>query len=133
MSLHAFWLTSSIGYQIAQVRVVFSIPDNVAEYLRIGPTSANPLPPYLAYVEWFTTFKQKKEPAIDMWLVSHAKTETGERQSEVVRLDSIIRSCHLLPIWGSRANLSWTRANILEQCSHFYLNDCLDSHCYKIL
>lgn len=65
-----------------------------------------------------------------MYEVQHAVDHAGTRLGSVVRLGAIRRSCHLVPKWGTKANLAWTNDNILDLCSTFYVNDFLDRDLY---
>ncbi|KAI0673307.1 hypothetical protein C8Q78DRAFT_941151, partial [Trametes maxima] len=52
----------------------------------------------LAYVEWFTSFTAV-DSATGMYVVSPS-TRRHERNVSVIPLTYIVRSCHLIPVWG---------------------------------
>ena len=103
------------GYRVAQIRVLFSIPDRFSRILfQDGVT----IPPYLAYVEWFTPFTHAPLLGHRMYKVSRA-FKNNERHSSVIPLDNIKRSVMLFPIFGPVAPREWTSDNVLELCTHF--------------
>ena len=65
-------LNSAIGYRVAQVRVIFTLPKNEVDRL-FGTKDA---PRYLAYVHWFTPFSQPNATH-GMYRVSHASVVHG--------------------------------------------------------
>ncbi|KAI0669728.1 hypothetical protein C8Q78DRAFT_948245, partial [Trametes maxima] len=50
----------------------------------------------LAYVEWFTPFNTV-DSATGMYVIAPS---TRQRERPVLPLTHIIRSCHLIPVWG---------------------------------
>src|ERR1700709_1095673 len=48
--------------------------------------------------------------------------------AEVVEVDSLLRTCQLVPRFGRRANraLAWTSSNIIDRCDHFLINKFID-------
>ncbi|KAG8947757.1 hypothetical protein FRC03_000937 [Tulasnella sp. 419] len=111
------------GYRVVQVRAMFTVPKNLANY-----------PHPLAYVEYFTNFTREPNQRIKLLEVSRVISHVNhKRQSGVIRLDSIYRSCHLIPKFGKRIDPRWEAETVLEQCNNFYVNDFLDLHSYNIL
>ena len=54
-------LSLDVGYQVAQVCVVFSLPKHVRAALFIEKEDRSldvTIPPHMAYVEWFTLFSR---------------------------------------------------------------------------
>ncbi|KAJ7904837.1 hypothetical protein B0H13DRAFT_1560782, partial [Mycena leptocephala] len=91
-----FFLTSSsTGYRIAQIGVVFTIPDRLAE--RIFPPNIVP-PKYLAYVEWFSAFKPQPEQHL-MYNVTRC-VRNGDRFASIIPVTNIRPSIHLFPKFG---------------------------------
>ncbi|EKM48018.1 uncharacterized protein PHACADRAFT_55864, partial [Phanerochaete carnosa HHB-10118-sp] len=66
----------------------------------------------LAYVEWFTPL-QVRDLKLGMYSVARS-TVSQKRRTSVISVDQIIRTCHLLPIFGKRVDLTWSPVNILE-------------------
>jgi hypothetical protein len=101
---------------VAQLRVIFTLP----EHLR-HPRLHNKL----AYVEWFTPFRAP-HPDSGLFPVSRASQNNGP-VSEVIPVDSIVSSCHLIPKFGTKFHPSkWDSGNVLEECKSFFLNKYLN-------
>lgn len=124
-------LTRSLGYQIGRVRVIFALPDDVAQQLEIDSNSSNTVPPYLAYVEWFTGLQNGVNPNHRMFSVKQKlSSATGKRIASVIPLSDIRRSVHLLPKFGPVTPRGWTSENVLDMCKTFYVNCFTDRHLY---
>lgn len=129
MNLHPVWSLNSnnscIGPpRVAQLRVLFTLPSTIDD-------SSNP--PLLAYVEWFTPFRRtKRNRGTFLYKVSCVYDDQGNYQAEVIPADSIIRSCHLLPVFGKIGERSpfWKSDNVLDRCEHFFFNEFLDLHTF---
>ncbi|EPQ57716.1 hypothetical protein GLOTRDRAFT_36697 [Gloeophyllum trabeum ATCC 11539] len=105
------------GLQVAQVRLLFRLP----EQLRYRGTEDCPL----AYIEWFTPFTAR-DAVMLTHSVSRSTRRGGQPNAEIIRMDRIVRSCHLVPKFGTKVNSRWTADNVLEECKTFYLNRWLD-------
>ncbi|EIN09278.1 hypothetical protein PUNSTDRAFT_113700 [Punctularia strigosozonata HHB-11173 SS5] len=113
-------------FRVAQLRVVFQVPKKwwSATFLpHISP------PEYLAYVEWFTPFR-RPHPVHGMYQVARS-VEQGVRQAEVVPLDCIEQSVHLIPKFGPKTSRQWTSNNVLDTATAFYVNCFKSSYVYK--
>ncbi|KAJ7083270.1 hypothetical protein C8R43DRAFT_1092761 [Mycena crocata] len=110
------------GYHIGQVRVVFSLPDRVLGHMFPGPKP----PKHLAYIEWFSKFPNSPDPNHGMYKISRPEECTGS----IIPVANIRRSIHLFPQFGPVAPRGWTRENILELCTKFYVNPWSDRHTY---
>lgn len=60
-----------------------------------------------------------------------------QRESAIVELSSLRRSCHLFPrfppgkkVADSEA-IAWTSENILEKCDTFFVNNFVDMHAFQ--
>ncbi len=62
-----------------------------------------------------------------MFKVSHS-TRSFRRNASIIPVTQIIRSCHLLPTWGKRVDPMWTSKNVLDKCTHFFVNPYLRHH-----
>ncbi|KAI1783377.1 hypothetical protein LXA43DRAFT_1133211 [Ganoderma leucocontextum] len=121
------WLNLSSGMRIAQVRVVFTIPDRCLDKLFPGMALADRPPRHLAYVEWFTKFNSSPDPDSKLHKVTWAK-QNGARIASVIPVSALQRSVHLIPKWGGPVPSHWTSENIMDECKTFYMNSFKDSH-----
>ncbi|KAF8494898.1 hypothetical protein F5888DRAFT_1795019 [Russula emetica] len=115
------------GRQIAQVRTVFEIPRNKIDNV-FPSTNARPST-HLAYVEWFSPVPAVCEPQHLMFKVSRS-IQGGRRSASIIPVDSIVRSVHLIPQFGSVTPHDWNAYNILDNCQSFYINPFIDLHSY---
>ncbi|KAG0696694.1 hypothetical protein DFH29DRAFT_1004362 [Suillus ampliporus] len=106
-------LMLNAAVRVAQVRVLFRLPRQFGVY-----------PRPLAYIEWFTPFREPDESS-GLRLISRS-TRHLRRNSAVIHVDEIIRPCHLIPKMGQLVNPMWTSANVYELASEFYLNPFID-------
>lgn len=105
---------------MARLKVLFTLPST------IDPEKTQPL---LAYIEWFTPFQRKKrDRATLLYKVSKVLDSSNDRDpaATVVPADSIIRSCHLIPIQPGSQNQYWNADTVLDRCNEFYFNEYLD-------
>jgi hypothetical protein len=103
----------AVGLRVAQVRVIFTLPRQFGPYLRS-----------LAYVEWFTPFREP-DAFSGLRQVSRSTRQLC-RNAAVVHVDEIVRSCHLIPKMGPSVDPSWNSANVYELASDFYINTFID-------
>lgn len=109
---------------------MFSIPEKVAiQWLSLAHVS---LPHHLAYVEWFTPFSKNPNPNNMLYQVQRS-TKEGERLASIIPVTHIRRSAHLFPKFGPTAQRSWKSSNVLDLCTHFFVNATSDRHMYAIL
>ena len=106
---------SSAGILVARVRVIFRLPEGYGSY-----------PHPLAYVNWYKPLK-KPAPNIRMHEIS-LSTRTHRQNSSIIPVTDILRSCHLIPVFGKAIDPTWTSESVLDQCKTFYLNPYLRHH-----
>ena len=63
-----------------------------------------------------------------MYQVSKAR---GPGTAAVIRVDSIRRSCHLIPVFGKKMDRTLDSNTALDRCTHFYVSDFLDLYTYQ--
>jgi hypothetical protein len=85
-----------------------------------------------ALVEWFDPVGDALDPLTGMWKVRPAITLCGDRSVELIPLDIIARSCHLIPAYGDQ----WIPKDFHRSRSHtsfgvFYLNHYSDYHAFE--
>jgi hypothetical protein len=118
--------TALEGLRIAQVRVLFDLP---AHFLPESSTlQTRSTPTQLAYVEWFKPFHHR-DLLTGMFRLSRAM-RSGLPLSEIVPLDRIVGSVHLVPRFGTTTDRRWSHNSVLEQCSSFLLNDWISLHVF---
>ncbi|KAI0676310.1 hypothetical protein C8Q78DRAFT_1084559, partial [Trametes maxima] len=105
------------GLRVARVRAIFDLP-KVYKAQVLGVTDP------LAYVEWFTPFNTV-DSVTGMYVVSPS-TRQHERHVSVLPLTHIIRSCHLIPVWGKSIQNHTISGDILDSLqTKFYVNPYL--------
>ncbi|KAG0693939.1 hypothetical protein DFH29DRAFT_758614, partial [Suillus ampliporus] len=67
----------------------------------------------LAYIEWFTPFRDSPDPSSGLHQVS-CSTRRLHRNAAVIHVDEIARPCHLIPRMGRSVDPRWTSANVYE-------------------
>ncbi|KAF8152479.1 hypothetical protein B0H34DRAFT_784587 [Crassisporium funariophilum] len=97
------------GLRVAQVRVIFNLPRQFGEF-------RHPL----AYIEWFTMLGTP-DRVTGMHLVKRS-TRGHRRNAEIVSVDRIVRSCHLMGKCGREVDRGWTTDNVLEEAGAFWVN-----------
>lgn len=98
------------GIDLGEVRLIFRLPEESSQY-----------EPPLLYVRWFKQL-QKPVEGLGMFKTSFASHNRRPRAS-VVRLDAVLRSCHLIPAFGKTSvhELGWTGG----PSASYYLNPYL--------
>ncbi|KAH8100148.1 hypothetical protein BXZ70DRAFT_894126 [Cristinia sonorae] len=113
------------GYQVAQIKVIFSLPRQAEMLFVAAPT---PPPKYLAYIEWFTSFTVP-DPYHRLYKIKRI-VRNGHRMASVVPLRCVRRSVYLFPMFGTVVPRDWTSSNVLDRCSTFYVDAFSDRHAY---
>lgn len=72
-----------------------------------------------------------------MYRVNRA-ADISKRESAIVDLASIRRSCHLFPVFPAgkislSAAAAWTSENVLETCESFFINNYVDMHAFQTI
>ncbi|KAH9059234.1 hypothetical protein EDB87DRAFT_1539273, partial [Lactarius vividus] len=114
------------GLQIAQVRVVFQIPERSIPDL--FPSLTTVLPTHLAYVEWFSPIPATPDVNNSLYRVSRLR-RNGRRDASIIPVDSIFSSVHLFPRFGQQSR-EWNTFSVLELCQSFYINPFSDRDTY---
>jgi hypothetical protein len=118
------------GHRIAQIRVVFKIPDAVVA--QVFPHTSIPKPPkHLAYAEWFSPLSATRDTNHQMYRVTRLMHD-NKRRATVIPVESILGSVHLLPRFGPMTPHDWNSSSVLEQSNTFYVNPFSDRHDYLV-
>ncbi|KAJ6615500.1 hypothetical protein B0H10DRAFT_1729392, partial [Mycena sp. CBHHK59/15] len=64
-----------------------------------------------AYVEWFSAFKPQPERYHLMYKVSRT-VRNGDRMADIIPVDNIQQSIHLLSKFGPMAPMEWKSSNV---------------------
>jgi hypothetical protein len=56
-----------------------------------------------ALVQWFHQITEERDEVTGMWMVAPSFNEDDSHDLSIIRTDSIIRSAHLLPMFGTRS------------------------------
>ena len=122
VSIHTevwIWSNPFSGYQVAQVRMVFGIPDQVVS--EVFTSSVDFSPKHLTYVEWFSLIPTTPNPKPGIYRVSRL-IESGHRSASVIQVQSIVCSIHLIPYFRPVKPRKWHSFTVLELCNTFYIN-----------
>ncbi len=68
-----------------------------------------------------TRYNRAPNPDTRMYPISRS-IHQREHVSQVIPVDDIVGSCHLLPRFGSAVNRDWDSDTVLEECKSFNLN-----------
>lgn len=85
-------------------------------------------------VEWFKKVGRSPDPDTGMWRVK-PDMSSGQRDTTVVHLDTILRAAHLLPIYGSSYPLipsDFQHTKSLDSFNAYYVKRHIDHHAHEI-
>jgi hypothetical protein len=86
-----------------------------------------------ALVHWFYRITEEWDELTGMWMVAPSFNEDGSCDLSIIHIDSIIRSAHLLPIFGMQfipRGLQFY--NSLDVYRGFYVNRFIDHHAFVL-
>ena len=104
------------GLDVARVKLFFSFSHDGIDYP-------------CALVHWFSRVGDLPDADTGMWVVKPYISDN----LTVIHLDTVVRACHLIPIFGSEIlpkNLLCT--DTLDTFTHFYVNKYVDHHAFEI-
>ncbi|KAF8256630.1 hypothetical protein EI94DRAFT_1764485 [Lactarius quietus] len=117
-------------HRIAQVRVVFEIPNKSIHEVFPSSDIALMPPEHLAYVEWFLPIPINLGPHHLLYKV-HRLVHHGRWRASIIPVKSILRSVHLFPTFGKQSQ-RWRSFTVLNLCNTFYINPFSDRDSYMI-
>ncbi|KAG2084606.1 uncharacterized protein F5147DRAFT_748792 [Suillus discolor] len=87
-----------------------------------------------ALIHWFKLFANEPNPDTGMWMVRPSfHAESRSRELSIVHVDTIVRACHLLPIFDTHFTPEHIMLhNILDLWPSFYVNKFMDHHMFEI-
>ncbi|KAH9923725.1 uncharacterized protein BXZ73DRAFT_91410 [Epithele typhae] len=93
-----------------------------------------------ALVEWFDFVSDAPDELTGMWVVkllvhgvSKPEMNHNHRSVDIIPLDSIVHSCHLIPYYGTKSLKNWRHYNTLDAFKWYYVNSYIDYHTFQIL
>jgi hypothetical protein len=109
------------GLSVAQLRLIFSF--------WIGKTRHD-----AALVEWFCYIGTSPDEDTGMWVVKREKRDDGSPRVDFICVEAIVRSCHLLPIFGKEiVSSDITHLTSLNVYQLYYVNKLADHHSFELL
>lgn len=106
------------GLHAAQVALFFSFSYNTQTYP-------------CAYVRWFKTYARDEQTG--MWMIEPDIDTEGQRITSVIHIDSVLRSAHLIGVYGSRyIPHILTPSDSLYAFRMYYVNKFADHHSNEI-
>lgn len=68
-----------------------------------------------------------------MYLINRELRQNGVRFGDVIELDAIVRSLHLVPKFPKSSDIpeEWKSENVLELCNSFYVNCFWEKEIYQ--
>ncbi|KIJ58801.1 hypothetical protein HYDPIDRAFT_101977, partial [Hydnomerulius pinastri MD-312] len=86
-----------------------------------------------ALVHWFDRIVDVPDELTGMWMVAPSFLDDGSHNLAVIHVDSIVRSAHLLPIFGKENVPPLVNChNSLDIYRAFYVNRFADHHAYEL-
>ena len=88
----------------------------------------------VALVKWFSYVGNSPDEDTGMWVVQREKRQDGSPFMDFIFIDTILRSCHLLPMYREVTILSnVTHVTSLTNFKIFYVNKFADHHSFELL
>jgi hypothetical protein len=87
-----------------------------------------------ALVEWFDVVEQVPDELTGMWKVRPRLGECDMWVLELIPLDTVVRGCHLIPVYGDDAvpeKYHFSHAHL--DFRSFYLNHYADYHSFEVI
>jgi hypothetical protein len=109
------------GLDVARVRLFFSFSYEGVLYP-------------CALVHWYSRKGDSPDDTTGMWIVEpETSDDDGETFATIIHLDTILRTAHLLPVFGSeRVSRALSFTDTLDKFSSFYVNKYVDHHAFEI-
>ena len=84
-------------------------------------------------LEWFETHGEGPDPTTGMWIVKPEIID-NKRSTSFVSVDTIVRSCHLLPVFGAElVPHDFHFSHSLDAYDKYYVNHFVDNHAFELL
>ena len=113
-----------VGFQsllVARVCLFFSCGYNGCDYS-------------CALVDWFLPVAGEVDELTGMWIVAPETDNQDRRVQSVISLDSIIRSAHLIPVYGNDlVPIDFHFSETLDAFKAYYVNKYIDHHAHTLV
>ncbi|KAH9910469.1 uncharacterized protein BXZ73DRAFT_58371 [Epithele typhae] len=110
------------GMLVARVRAFFSFKYGGKKYP-------------CALVEWFEYCEDHVDDVTGMWMVQPELHDDGNRVTSIISVDSIVRACHLIGVYGDvdlqAEDFHYSLS--LDIFSRFYVNWYIDYHAHEVI
>jgi hypothetical protein len=114
------------GLRATQVCVIFDLPP---QFLPVSSSSQEcSTSVQLAYIEWFKPFR-RPDPLTTMFTLSRA-TRNKQSFAEVIPLDRIVGSIHLVLRFGTHVDRCWKHDSVVKDCARFFFNKWITPHVF---
>lgn len=108
------------GLHVARILLFFSFKYKKQEYP-------------CALIHWFPPVQDGVDEDIGMYMVEPEFRANHSRSTAVVHLETIVRSAHLLPVFGEKAIRNVHFSDSLDVFEAFYVNKYADHHAFEII
>ncbi|EIW51958.1 uncharacterized protein TRAVEDRAFT_40766 [Trametes versicolor FP-101664 SS1] len=87
-----------------------------------------------ALVEWFILEDDTPDDVTGMWVVRPEMDQHGEHVTDVISVGSIVRACHLIPVYGTtRVPVGFSYTDTLDAFRRYYVNWYADYHAHETI
>ncbi|KZT03381.1 uncharacterized protein LAESUDRAFT_738265 [Laetiporus sulphureus 93-53] len=87
-----------------------------------------------ALIRWYRRCGDAPDQSTGMWVVRPDYTAARKPQLSMIRIDSIVRAAHLIPVFGTaRIPRGFTEHHSLDFYRAFYVNKFADHHTFDLL
>ncbi|KAI0640437.1 hypothetical protein C8Q79DRAFT_452272 [Trametes meyenii] len=113
---------------VARVRLFFSFKPDPSF---VSPTMGAAVP--CALVEWFSLIGDEPDEETGLWMVQPDLNSDGRRELGVVHVETILRSAHLIPVFGADPIPPYLKSHdSLDSFQAYYVNKYADHHAHEI-
>ncbi|KAJ8495314.1 hypothetical protein ONZ51_g1758 [Trametes cubensis] len=86
-----------------------------------------------AVIEWFSPVGEEPDDDTGMWVVEPDLDIDGQRELSIVHIETILRSAHLIPVFGDEPIPQYlTASDALDSFRAYYVNKYADHHAHTI-
>ncbi|KAM5541077.1 hypothetical protein V8D89_005388 [Ganoderma adspersum] len=82
---------------------------------------------------WASPTQKRQDAHYDTVLIRKDLEHGQQTHASIIPITSILRSCHLIPVWGEHVDCHWTSSTVLDVCDDFFLNTFSDHDMYSFI